>query len=631
MTNKVKMVIAFLGIVFSKYQFVFAETNIKSSDEVFFYVKEIIVGIIILTILSYVYHICVRKKDRYIKDAFKEKDEFLKSIVENNNAVVYVWKVDGTLIYSNKFAEQVTKFAEAEIQGYKWKDKLFDKEGLSHMNEIFKMFGEGIVPSIYEGYMLSKSGAKNYFLWNNNIIFNKRKQPKLVVSIGMDVTERRESEEVMRKMAYYDNLTELPNRVMFNNMLEKEFAISKENNRNLAVAFIDLDNFKSINDSLGHSTGDELLVIMADIIKSCLRDEDVVARLGGDEFICMLPNIKDKNTVVEIVSNMLNRLKKPLILDQYEHYATASIGIAMYPEDGQNTKELLNNADIAMYSAKRMGKSDYKLYSKEMNIDILERLELENGLRNALIKDEFIVFYQPQVNLNSCQITGMEALIRWQHPQRGMVAPMEFIPLAEETGLIVSIGRLVLYKACMDNKKWQESGYPPMRVSVNLSARQFDEDDIVEMIESVLKETGLEPKWLELEITETIAMKDFERTINILDRLNKMGIKVSLDDFGTGYSSLNYLKRLPIDTLKIDKTFLENLQRDSNEEIITTSVIDLARKMKLSIIAEGVENITQLNFLRKHECNKAQGYLFSRPLPREDFEEILEENRILFS
>lgn len=633
MIKKPNVIIISIMLIVLKYQIVFSEVNNINNQKLFSHTKVFVISIILALIIFGTYVMYLKRKALkhgiYIKGELNEKIEFYRNIVECTNNVAFVWKMDGSLVYANKLAEEITEFSSEEVKGYKWRDLLADEEGIKRIDKILKIFMNGEVPPIYEDYMISKSGIKYYFLWSSSIVYDKRKKPKFAISMGVDITERKKIEEVNYKMAYYDSLTGLPNRVMFNEMLLEEFETSKKNNKNFALAFIDLDNFKSINDSLGHSMGDELLAILADLIKSCLGEKDIVARLGGDEFICIFTNVKNKDSITEVMNGMLNLLKKPLILNGYEHYATASIGIAIYPEDGNNIEKLKENADIAMYSAKETGKSNYKFYTPLMNIKIVERLELEDGLRNALNRNEFILFYQPQVDLYSSEITGMEALIRWKHPEKGIIPPMEFIPIAEETGLIGPIGKWVLYNACKDNKRWQDMGYPPLRVAVNLSAKQFDEENLVETIESILDEIGLNPKWLEIEITETIAMRDFERTSDILQRLNRIGIKVSLDDFGTGYSSLNYLKRLPIDTLKIDKTFLENIQRDSSEEIITKTVIDLARKMELVVIAEGVETVSQLDFLKKHECDKAQGYLFSKPLSKNDFEQVLKISKIL--
>ena len=427
--------------------------------------------------------------------------------------------------------------------------------------------------------------------------------------------ERRRAEETAQHQAYHDPLTDLPNRVMFNDRLTLALAHASRHRKMLAVLLVDLDRFKTIIDTLGHAMGDRLLRGVAERLHECLENGDTLARQGGDEFVILLPQVNRADKAVKLAQRMLEALKPSFHFGSHELHITTSIGIALYPYDGEDTDTLLKNADTALYRAKEQGRNNYQLYTPAMNARAFERLALENSLRKALERREFLLHYQPQVQLLSGQITGTEALLRWQHPDLGLVYPAEFIPLAEETGLIVSLGEWVMRTACVQNQAWQRAGLPPMTVAVNLSARQFQHHDLVETVQRILKETEMAAQWLELEITESIAMQNADYTIVVLRELKDMGIQISMDDFGTGYSSLSYLKKFPIDTLKIDQSFVRDLNSDPSDAAIAKAVIVLAHSLKLKVIAEGVETQEQKNFLREHGCDVTQGYLFSNPLP----------------
>jgi diguanylate cyclase (GGDEF)-like protein len=389
------------------------------------------------------------------------------------------------------------------------------------------------------------------------------------------------------------------------------------------MMFLDLDQFKRINDTFGHRIGDNLLKAVAECLKCCMRESDTIARFGGDEFMVLLPEVLHEQDAVTVAEKMLEALRQPLMLGDRELFISSSIGISLYPSDGSDSETLIKNADTAMYHSKKQGRNNYQLYRSLMNDMAFERLTLENSLRKALQKDEFLVYYQPQINLHTGEIIGMEALVRWQHPELGMVPPIKFIPLAEDTGLIIPLGEWVLRAACVQNKAWQLAGYPHIRVAVNLSMLQFKQPDIVETIIRVLQETGLDPRYLEVEITETMLMDNPDATLGKLKQLKAMGIRISLDDFGTGYSSLNYLKRLSIDTLKIDQSFVRDIASDADDRAIVNSIIHLAHSMNLRVIAEGVETMEQLNVLRSHQCDEIQGYLIGYPLPAEDVEHLM--------
>jgi diguanylate cyclase (GGDEF)-like protein len=432
-------------------------------------------------------------------------------------------------------------------------------------------------------------------------------------------TQLREHRERLYHLVYHDTLTNLPNRVLMQDRLSRMMMKAKRNNSFVAILFLDLDRFKKINETLGHNIGDKLLLDVARRLENCVRKSDSVARLGGDEFGILLDDLRDVKFVAVVAQKILLALSKPILIEDYELYATSSIGISLYPNDSENEDVLLRCADTALYRAKDAGKNTYQYYTADMNTRAFEFLLLESGLRKALDNDELVVFYQPIINLEDKKLISMEALLRWQHPEKGMISPGDFIPLAEETGLIESIGEWVLRTACAQNKKWQDAGYPPVRVSVNMSARQFNKKNVVEAISEILEETGLNPEHLSIEITESIIMHDVESTITKLNQLHKMGINLSIDDFGTGYSSLSYLKLFPINILKIDRSFVFNITSDSTDAAIATSVILLAHSMNLKVAAEGVETEEQLEMLRRKGCDYIQGFLFSKPVSAEKF------------
>jgi polar amino acid transport system substrate-binding protein len=433
--------------------------------------------------------------------------------------------------------------------------------------------------------------------------------------------------ENMKKLAYTDYLTELPNRAAFTEMLDN-IMLTIRNEETIAIMDIDIDNFKNINDSLGHSYGDELLIDVTYRLKQAMDENDYLARIGGDEFIVLSQNLPNLLSFEDKVKKIKNVFSYPFILSTKEYFVTVSIGIAFAPKDGRTSQTLIKNVDSAMYVAKANGKNTHAYFDFSFNQKLTEKIETQSELRKALERDEFVLFYQAQMDLETKQVVGFEALIRWNHPTKGLVYPDEFIYLAEENGLIIPIGKWVLKTACLQLKQWSEE-YPDITMAVNLSARQFKDRDLVKLVYDVIEETDVNPKNLELEITETIALDDIEYTISTIQELRKIGVRFSLDDFGTGYSSMNYLKRLPVSNLKIDKSFLDSDMEDSCDQKIIQTIISLARNLDLYVIAEGVESFDQENFLKEANCDKAQGFLYSKPVPKDMAIQFLKNKDLL--
>ncbi len=438
------------------------------------------------------------------------------------------------------------------------------------------------------------------------------------------IVERKRSEERLEYLANFDTLTGLPNRVLFFDRLTQAIRHSKRYSETFALLYLDLDNFKCINDTMGHETGDFLLKEVSSRLSRCLRQTDTVARMSGDEFTIILTNIGKPEEATYIAKKIIDSLNTPYLLGEISCTVTTSIGISICPQDGTDNNTLIKNADIAMYQAKAAAGNNYRFFSAEMNTALYERIEMENSLKGALQKEEFVLHYQPQIDLFTGEIVGMEALIRWVEPEKGIILPDRFIPLAEETCLIIPIGEWVLHQACKDNKYLQNKGVPPIKVAVNMSLCQFiRQENLMELVARILFEAGLKPEHLELELTESICMENVENTVHTLKEFNSMGVELSIDDFGTGYSSLSYLKHLPIKKLKIDRSFIKDLPDDPDDETIVTTIIAMAHNLKMKVIAEGVETVNQLKFLHSLKCDEVQGYLFSKPLPLDEFIEFI--------
>jgi diguanylate cyclase (GGDEF)-like protein/PAS domain S-box-containing protein len=458
-------------------------------------------------------------------------------------------------------------------------------------------------------------------------IHDRRGQVTGAVMVFHDVSTARALSLRMSYLAQHDGLTELPNRILLNDRLGQSMALVQRRKQKLALLFLDLDHFKHINDSLGHAIGDRLLQSVAKRLQSCVRSSDTVSRQGGDEFVILLSQVAHAKDAGVSAEKILLALSKPHRIDQHDIHITASIGIVTYPDDGTEVEVLLKNADFAMYQAKDSGRSNYQFFKSDLNATALERQVIEGGLRHAIERDELALYYQPKVNLATGAICGVEALIRWRHPLRGLLYPSQFMSVAEESGLIVPIGRWVLGEGCRQAKAWQDAGLPPMQIAINVSAVELRNKDFVEGVRTVLQETGLEPRYLELELTETYLMQDAKSTATVLETLKDMGVRLALDDFGTGYSSLSYMRRFPIDTLKIDQSFVRNLATDADDASIVSAVINMGSSLHMRVVAEGIETREQLAMLREQHCPEGQGYYFSHPVIADRIAPLLKRDR----
>jgi diguanylate cyclase (GGDEF)-like protein len=453
--------------------------------------------------------------------------------------------------------------------------------------------------------------------------------------IGTDNTARKQAEEALREAgqrmalqmthsAQHDFLTGLPNRMLLNDRVSQAIALASRHLKKVAVLFLDLDGFKHINDSLGHPIGDKVLQSIAKRLLDCGRVSDTVSRQGGDEFVVLLSEVEHPEDAAITAKRMLQAVAEAYSIDQHDLHVTASIGVSVYPDDGLDAESLIKNADTAMYQAKENGRQSYQFFKAAMNVRAVERQSIEESLRRALERQEFALHYQPKINLKTREITGAEALLRWMHPIRGPVSPAQFIPVAEDCGLILPIGNWVLREACKQARAWVDAGLPVTTMAVNISAMQFRDENFLEGVFAILEDTGMDPRSLELELTESVLMKHAESTESILKTLRAKGVQLAVDDFGTGYSSLSYLRKFPIDALKIDQSFVRQITTAPGETNIVTAVISMGRSLKLRVVAEGVETHEELAFLQAHQCDEAQGYYFSRPVPPQQFAKLLE-------
>ncbi len=532
---------------------------------------------------------------------------------------------DGRVTMINKKGCEILGHDEAEVIGKNWVDTYIPDKIRGRVKDAFSalMSGSTRQYEYFESPILTGKGEEKLIAWHTVLVKDGPDRVTGTLSSGEDITESRRMEEAIRFNAYYDILTGLPNRALLIDHIIFALDQAQQARQMMAIVYVDLDRFKNVTDSLGHVLGDELLKTAAARLKTAASEANTIARIGGDEYALLLSRITHEDDAADVAKKILAAFRKPWMIDSHTAHVTASVGISIYPNDGNDAETLLRNADIAMSQVKEHGRNNYQFYNSAMNFRVLERVRMENSIRYALEHGGFTLFYQPLINMDTKQLTGLEALIRWKHPKLGMLEPIQFIRLAEDTGLIIPIGEWVFHTACAQIKRWEKAGFSPVCVSVNLSAGQFLQPDLVGMVSRVLEETGLDSRCLDIEITESTAMQDIETTLPRLAELNNLGIRFSIDDFGTGYSSLSYLKKLPIQKLKIDKSFIAGLMLDPDYKAIVHAVIVMAHNLKLGVIAEGVENEEQFSFLHATKCDEMQGYLFSRPLPPEEVERFL--------
>ena len=553
--------------------------------------------------------------------ASEEKLRLHAKIFEHNSEAVLITNAEQTIISANRAFTEITGYREDEVRGQR--PTLLDP-AQADPTLADEIYGTLASAGAWQGELWDRrKDGDTYPIWVSiSSVKNARGQLTHYLLVFSDITERKEAERQIYRLAYYDALTGLPNRSLLFSLLEQALAEAQRGQGHGAILFIDLDRFKNINDSFGHAAADALLKEVARRLQAALREEDVVSRLGGDEFVVALFDISRREDATLVADKLLESLAEPYQVDRHEVLLTASIGIAIFPDDGREAETLLRNADTAMSRAKQNGVGQL-FYSNEMNQRTFERLKLEGKLRRALDRDEFRLYYQPQVDLASGRIVGAEALIRWHHPELGLLAPNDFIPLAEETGLIVPIGDWVIDTACAQSRAWVDTGFPALTVAVNLSPRQF-RPGLPQRVIELLAQHQLPGEHLELEITESMLMHNSEQVIDMMQQFQEAGITLALDDFGTGYSSLAYLKRFPIDNLKIDRSFVSGIPHDGDDSAIARAIVSMAKNLRLGVIAEGVETDEQLGFLKEAGCDEIQGYLFSPPIPAEEFQLLLE-------
>jgi len=551
--------------------------------------------------------------------ARKEAEEKLRlsaTVIEHIADGVVVLDASGTIVAVNPAFTQITGYTEAEALG---KDRTLTRSGRHEPLFYEAMWQEQLDQGFWRGelWSLRKNGELYLEFLTVSAVRDPRGKATHYVGVFSDITKVKESQEKLDHLAHHDPLTALPNRLLFNDRLQHALQRSSREGEQLALLFIDLDRFKNVNDTLGHHIGDELLKQVAKALQDRLREGDTLARLGGDEFIVLLENIENQYGASQVAEKLVQMFEQPFMVAGHELFVTCSVGISLFPDDATDLNMLIRNADVAMYQAKARGRNGFSFYAPFMMGEGVERLRLETYLRRSIEKEEIFLNYQPQVEIDTGRLVGVEALVRWNHPELGLIPPIRFIPLAEDTGFINQLGKWVLHEACRQMVRWQEAGLHVPKIAVNLSAKQFERGSIVNMVADILRDTGLEPQRLQLEVTESVIMNTGDAMVFIND-LHSIGVALAIDDFGTGYSSLAYLKQLPVQTLKIDRSFIKDISTDVNDEAIAIAIIQLGKSMNLSVIAEGVETEEQAAFLLRHGCNLAQGYFYSRPLLADD-------------
>ena len=569
----------------------------------------------------------------HMEEELKRSEAKYRSLVENvkQHYFFYSHNVEGVFTYLSNSLTDVMGYSPEEFETH-YEEYLTDDPMNAIVEEVTEKCIQGEVQKPYSISVYHKNGSIRYLEIIESPVFDNEGKVIAIEGVARDITDNylaqvniQEQKELLTHRANHDSLTNLPNRQLFLDRLSQSIKYAQRFEEKVAVLFIDLDHFKEINDSLGHHVGDEVLKIVSTKLQAQIRETDTLARLGGDEFIIILDTLADANLIIDMVKKLMDAMSDPILIEEHQLYITLSIGISLYPDDGQISEDLLKNADAAMYKAKDSGRNTYCFYTAEMTKKAFERIEMETSIRQAIERDEFVIFYHPQVDGLTDTIIGIEALIRWNHPQKGMIFPETFIPLAEEIGLIIPIDRWVMKHAIRQFVLWRQEGLNPGKLALNLSIKQLRKTDFLLLVSTILKETGCKPEWLIFEVTETEIMKNPEHSILKLQALSDMGIELAVDDFGTGYSSLSYLKQLPINKLKIDKSFVEGLPYDKEDVGIVKALIILSESLELDIIAEGVETEGQKRFLIENGCKDIQGYICAKPLPVDEMEKMLKE------
>ena len=573
-----------------------------------------------MTNTSYVY----TKKNKTNGKVIIDTDQFYRSLFENNPDIVYFLDPLGIIAKTNEVFSEMLGYTKDEIV-LRSIESFLPLSEISLYNESLKLVLSNMTQNI-DTVFLHKNGNSIHI--NLTLIPAKNNGEVIgVFGIAKDISERKKVEELHRYFAYHDSLTNLPNRRFFQEKVEQQLTRHHTLKQKFAVMYLDIDRFKNINHTFGTYIGDEMLKQISNRLEKYREGENVLARVNGDQYGALILNIKDTENIIYLAKQIIDLIEKPFLIEDYKIYITVSIGISIYPNDGEDADTIMNHAQSALYKAKENGKNTYQIYSSTMNIQTFKSYSLEADLRKAVELNQLELFYQPKVSTQTLQIVGAEALIRWNHPEWGLLSPIEFIPLAEELGLSVKLGKWVKRTAALQNKAWQLDGLPAIPISINLSAKRFLQTDLIQSTADILKESNLDPQFLEIEITETSLLENEKVVFSILDQIKHMGIKISLDDFGTGYSSLSYLKRFKgrIDTLKIDRSFINDLSTENteNDNFITKSIIQLAQHLKMDVVAEGVETKEQLDILKKYKCDTIQGYLFSKPIPVNEFASLL--------
>jgi len=566
--------------------------------------------------------------NRMVKEIARRQQRLNQAAIvfENTSEGIFVTNSDPRIVSINSAFCDITGYTEDEVIG---KNPSILNSGRHDADFYQNMWRSIESDGCWSGEIQNR--RKNGELYTELLSINsfKNDRDKVIQYVGVfaDISSIKETEYQLEHLAHHDPLTNLPNRLLCNVRLEHELQAAKRYDQKVAIMFIDLDMFKNINDSLGHAFGDELLKRVTERMSAHMRAEDTLARLGGDEFVLIVGSLENKIDAARLSENVLDLFLESFDIREHEIFIGASIGISVYPDDANDPETLLRNADTAMYRAKSVGRNNYQFYTSKLTSDAHERLSMETCLRHALEKNELVLHYQPQYSMSTGEMIAVEALIRWQHPEFGLIYPDKFIELAEETGLIVPIGEWVLETACQQIIKWQSTGCPPLRMAINLSARQFCKTDLAETVRTILIKTGVDASRIDLELTESIIMHDTKTTIDTLNEFHDMGVELSIDDFGTGYSSLSYLKRFPINRLKIDRSFVNDIAVDKNGDDMINLIVALGHCMDLKVLAEGVETEDQLNYLKENGCDEVQGYHFSRPIPADELEALCKEKR----